>query len=349
MGNTKKKKPIKNTTENKRGVYKNTAIMISVGVLIGIVLTCIVGFIIDFSGYAKLKHGSDVVATIKGRSISATELYEKLKKQNGRQALTEDIDKTILDEKYPLSAEERLSAKNEADGYIAYYLQHGYTQAKFFEENGFTDYDDFLNYITYQVQSRKLFYDFLENKLPEGATKKYYEEHKSEIQTYDSEHILVTISETQTDEQAKALATEVLAKINEGKSFSDIKKEYGSRLTYESLGFQGKDSELEEAYWKELLALEDGAHSKELVKTSRGYHIIHKIKTATFDDLRGTVLEILSQDYIQKNPNFTYTALDELRKEYDLKIYDELIKNNYDEFLKSKTEATTETTTKVGE
>lgn len=349
MGNTKKKKPVKNTTGNKPNIDKNTVIMISVGVLIGIVLTCIVGFIIDFSGYGKLKHGSDVVASIKGRSISATELYEKLKKQSGRQALTEELDKTILDDKYPLSAQEKLSAKEEADGYIAYYAQYGYTQSEFFEENGFTDYDDFLNYITYQVQSRKLFYDFLENKLPEGETSKYYQEHKDEIQTYDSDHILISISETQTDEQALALANEVLAKVNEGKSFDDIKVEYGTRLTYESLGFQGKDSELDEAYWNALVALEDGAYSKELVKTSAGYHIIHKIKTATFEDLRGTILEILSQDYIQKNPNFTYTALDELRKEYDLKIYDELLKNNYDEFLKSKTETTTEETTNVGE
>ncbi len=341
MGNTKKKKPVKNTTGNKPNIDKNTVITISVGILIGIVLTCIVGFIIDFSGYGKLKHGSDVVASIKGKSISATELYEKLKKQSGRQALTEELDKIILDDKYPLSAEEKISAKDEANGYIAYYLQYGYTQAEFFEENGFIDYDDFLNYVTYQVQSRKLFYDFLEKRLPEGETSKYYEEHKSEIQTYDSEYIFISISDSQTDEQALALASEVQTKVNEGKSFKDITIEYGTRVTYESLGFQGKDSELEEAYWNTLVALEDGAYSKELVKTSSGYYIIHRLKTATFDDLRGTILETLSQEYIQENPNFTYTALDELRKEYDLKIYDDFIKNNYDEFLKSKTETTT--------
>jgi len=71
----------------------------------------------------------------------------------------------------------------------------------------------------------KYLYDYLEKKLDKDAVQNYYNEHKSEIETYDSEHVLVRITDTVTDEQALALINEILAKVNEGKTFEEIEKE----------------------------------------------------------------------------------------------------------------------------
>lgn len=319
-----------------------------VGCIFGVVLTVIFGFLLDYKGYGKLKNGSDIVATVDGKKVTAADLYAILKEENGRQAMLNEIDEYLLDQKYPLSEKDKEDAKEDAEEYIEYYKNYGYSQESFLEENGFKSYDEFVEYMEYQIQARKYFFDYLEGRLEQGAVQKYFDENKEECTQYDTEHILVKITETVPDEQALALINEILGKVNEGKSFEDIVSEYGDKVVHEELGFQGAKSSLEESFLTVMLSMEENSYSKEPVKTSYGYHIIHKRKAATLEDLRENILNTLSSDYIQDNQNFQYAAIDALRKEFNLKIYDEDIEKNYNEYLKSKLKENSDSV-KVGE
>ncbi len=354
---TKKEKKKKEVVEEpeeseevkaKREIGKKIRIAAIIGCVFGVVLTCIFGLLLDYKGYGKLKHGKDIVATVDGKEITAEDLYAILKEENGRQAMLNEIDEYILDQKYPLSDEDKEAAKADAEEYIEYYKNYGYSQESFLEENGFKSYDEFVEYMEYQIQARKYFFDYLEGRLEEGAVKKYFDENKEECTQFDTEHILVRVTEAVPDEQALALINEILAKVNEGKKFEDIVSEYGDRIVHEELGFQGAKSNLEETFLTAMLAMEENSYSKEPVKTSYGYHIIHKRNAATLDDLREDILNTLSSDYIQDNQNFQYAAIDALRKEYHLKIYDEDIEKNYNEYLKSKLKENSDAVT-VGE
>ena len=112
----------------------------------------------------------------------------------------------------------------------------------------------------------------------------------------------------------------------------EVVEEYKDKITHEKLGFQGKNSNLQQSYIDELVALKDGEYSKTPIKTTYGYHIVHRLKTATKEDLRGTIIETLSTDLLTEEPNLTYKAFIELRKEKNLTIFDEEINKQYEEY-----------------
>lgn len=340
--------------ETKKNFNKNAFIAGGVGIAIGIAVTCVAGILLNFfaksAGMARLKYGEEVVVTVNGKSITASDIYDKAKKQYGLNLIMTDIDKLILNDMYELTDKERENAKAQADYYLKMYEAQGYTEKAFLEANGFANYDEFLADVELQAKSSKYLYEYLEKKLEKGAIEKYYEENKETLESYDSEHILVRIVEGQTtDEEALTLINEILVKVNAGKTFAEIKEEYGDKIVHEELGFQGKKASLEEPYLTALISMEDNSYSKEPVKTSYGYHIIHRKSTATLDDLKETIIEELSKDTLESDQYITYKAFAELRKEKNLEIFDEELKKEYTEYIDSlnnpETNEDTNTTT----
>lgn len=324
--------------KKKSFITKERLISALIGFLIGVIVLCIVGFCLDYfaksAGLAKLMHGDETIATVDGEAVTTETLYKNLKQAYGLQFMMNEIDRVILDDMYELTEKEEKDVKDEAEYYIEYYTTLGYISSteEFLEDNGFDNYEEFLDDIRINHKYNKYLYDYLEAKLEKGAVQKYYDENKESIETYDSEHILVRISDTVTDEQALALVNEIITKLNEGKSFSEVVEEYGDQIVHEELGYQGKTASLEQTYIDELVALKDGEYSKTPIKTSYGYHIVHKIATSTFEDLRGTIIETLSEDLLTEDPNITDKAFVELREEKNLVIYDEELKATYEEY-----------------
>ena len=325
--------------EQKKGnklITKERMIPAVVGLIIGIILTCLVGFFMDYfaksAGIARLRFGDEAIATVDGKAITTQTIYNKAKMSNGLNFLINEVDKIILNDMYELTDKEEEDAKDKADYYINYYASMGYSEEDFLSGNGFANYDEFLDDIRISTKSDKYVYDFLESKLEEGAVKKYYDENKDNIETYDSEHILVEITDTVTDEQALALANEIIGKLNEGKTFDEIVEEYGDKIVHEELGYQGKTASLEQPYIDELVALKDGEYSKTPVKTSYGYHIVHKLATSTFEELRGSIIETLAADLLEADTNLTYKAFIELRDKNNLNILDDDLKKQYQEY-----------------
>lgn len=318
--------------KNKKNLFtKERLISGGIGLVVGIIIMVVIS--LTTGSLAKLKNGEDAIATVKGKEISTQTIYDRTKKLYGFDFLMNEIDSIIFNEKYPtLTETEEAQATEEAQSTIAKYEMQGYTEEQFLSGNGFKDYNDFLNYIKVQIKGNKYIYDFLESKLEEGAVRKYYDENKELIETYDTEHILVQITEDVKEKDALATANEIITKLDEGKTFEDIVNEYGDKIIHEELGFYGKDANLEQSYIDEMVALEDGGYSKTPVKTSYGYHIVHRLRTATFEDLRGTIIEKLSEDLLAEDSAIIYKALVDLRKESGLEIFDQDLKKEYDEY-----------------
>ena len=342
--------------KEKKFITKERSISAIIGLLVGVVLTCLVAFFMDYfaksAGIAKFKYGDETIATVDGKSINTGTIYEQAKKMHGLTLLISEVDKAILNDMYELTEKEEEEVKEEAEYYLEYYGALGYSEEEFLTGNGFSNYDEFLDDIRANKKSTKYLYDYLEKQLEPGAVQKYYDENKDNIETYDSEHILVKVSDTVTDEQALALANEIIGKLNEGKTFDEIVEEYGDRIKHEELGYQGKTASLEQAYIDELVALQDGEYSKTPIKTSYGYHIVHKLATSTFEDLRGTIIETLSEELMTADSNLMYKAFVELRKEKNLAIYDEELNEQYEKYCDTlyeteETETNTNTNTEA--
>lgn len=310
--------------KNKKKIFtKETIISVISGLIIGVLITCLVVLCMNYF--------KNRIATVAGKKITAKTIYDKVKLTEGLTLMMTEVDKAILNDMYTLTEKEEEQAKKEADNYIDYYTANGYTEQEVLEGIGFSTYDEFLEDIKASIKTNKYLYDYLEKQLEPGEIEKYYNENKDEIETYDSEHILVKITDDVTDQEALTLANEIIGKLNEGKTFNEIVEEYKDKIVHEELGFQGKNASLEQSYIDELVALKDGEYSKTPIKTSHGYHIVHRLATSTLEDLRETIIEILSTDFISENSNFK-KAFVELRKENNLTIYDKELKKQYDEY-----------------
>ena len=193
-------------TKKSNIITKETIIAAVIGLVIGIGITALVVLCMNsfakHAGIAKLKYGEDTMATVDGKAIKTDTIYQKAKRTQGLELLINQVDQEILDNMYTLTDEEKEEAKEEAESYIEYYKQSGATEDAIFANSGCANYDEFIKYVEGNVKSKKYLYDYLEKKLEAGAVDKYYEENKDNIETYDSEHILVKISNDVTDEQA---------------------------------------------------------------------------------------------------------------------------------------------------
>ena len=318
--------------KKKKFITKETIIACAIGFAVGLVLMLVLGLILNLSGMAKLKYGSDAIASVNGKSIKTNTIYEKMKMSNGLSILINEIDKAIIDDMYTLTEKDLKEANEEAEYYINYYEAMGYSKEEFLEAYGFKNYDEFLDEIKLNIKSNKYLDDYLEKKLEDGAVQQYYDDNKDVYESYDSEHILVEIKDDVTDEQALALANEIIEKLNDGKSFKDVAEEYKDKVIFEELGYQTKLATLEQTYIDELVALKDGEYSKEPIKTSYGYHIVHKIATSKFEDAKSEIIEILAEDIIAEDANLRYKAFIELRENKGLKIYDETLEKQYKEY-----------------
>ena len=233
----------------------------------GIVVGIIVMAFLWPSRIATLENGEDVVVKLDIRDITANDMYNNMKRKYAAPTLYEEVDKAILSTKYTISEEDEVKIRENADYYYNMYESY-YNMSKdeFLESNGFSDEEDFLDYLQIDYLRRKFYDEYIESLVTDSEINSYYEE--SVFAPINVEHILVKTSDDVSAEDAKAKANEILARLNQGESWESVKSAYASDTTQES--FQIKfTSNLEESFDTEAKRLSDGAYSS-LVKTSYG-------------------------------------------------------------------------------
>jgi len=295
----------------------------SKGAVLPLIIGLIIGAAIMFGVFCFMNNNGAAVK-VGGETITEDELFSTMKNYFAVGLIIDEIDKIILPQKYTLTDDMKKDIEEEADYYLEMYnAYYGYTEEEFLEENGFKSKDEFMDYLGLDYRRNLYYYDYLESKLEDGAVQAYYDANKADVDKAENEHILVEVAEDATEEEAKEaldLANEIIAKLNEGKSFEDVATEYADKATYQELGFIGKNDSLVEEYLNALFALEDGKYSTEPVKTEFGYHIIYRTATSTFDDVKNDIIDILAADIVAEDENIQEKALIELRKEYKLEI-----------------------------
>ena len=107
--------------KTKKILTKETIISAIIGLVVGIGITCLAGFLMDYfatsAGMAKLLHGDETIATVDGKALKSGEFYNVAKK-NGLNFMMNEIDNIILNDMYELTEKDVKTAKEEADYYI---------------------------------------------------------------------------------------------------------------------------------------------------------------------------------------------------------------------------------------
>ena len=304
----------------------------------GTLLTILVVILIWPDRIAKLKDGTEPVAEIKGLTVTADALYEDMKDVYSIALLLNKLDNKILEEKYPETEEMNDEITKEAENYYQMYKQY-YQKEKeeFLSENGFGSEKAFIEYLRLNYRREKYVEEYAKSLVTDKEIEKYYNENVyGDINT---KHILVKSSSSDSDEDkqnAENLAKEIITKLNEGKSFDEVKEEYKDKITYEELGYKSYNANLESAYKEEMQKLENNSYSKTPVKTSYGYHIVYRIDQKdkpSLEDVKDEIIETLGKEKQSNDSKLYYVALDKMRVDSGLKFSDTVLEKKYNNYM----------------
>ena len=321
-----------NLSENKKvaSIFKKKEVWIFliIGILIGAILIYILG-LFDILAIDNNKK----IATIKGGHISEKDLYQEMKKVYPVDYLLDLVDNIILDNKYKLTDEQNQEIEDQVNDILNQYQTYGYTEEQFLSGNGFESREDFKTYLALDYKRNLYLIEYFKTLIPQEDIENYYNENVyGEINT---KHILVQVTDSVTDEDAKKLANEIIEKLNNGANFDDVAKEYGDKVVFEELGYNGFNSSLAKEYVEASQNIENGTYSKEPVKTDFGYHIIYRIdqkEKPTLEEAQNDIIEILAQDLEAEDQYIRYKALIKLREDNGLNFKDTKYKEEYQEY-----------------
>ena len=308
------------------------------GAVGGILVTVLVVVIIWPDRIATLKDGTQPVAEIDGYTVTANDLYEDMKDVYSISSLLDKIDNKILEEKYPETDEMNDELKQQAESYYSAYEQY-YQMDKetFLSNNGFGSEKAFLEYLRLQYRRNKYADDYIKTLISDKEVEKYYDD--KVYGDINTKHILVKVDSSASDEdkqKAEDLAKEIISKLNDGKSFDEVKDEYKDQITYEELGYKSYNANLESAYMEAMQKLENNSYTKEPVKTSYGYHVIYRIdqkEKPALEDVKEEIIDSLVSEKKSEDKNISYVALDKMREESGLKFSDTVLEKKYNTYM----------------
>lgn len=339
----KEEKKVKKTKNNDEIIFKFFEFFdkyrLSIyGAVAGVLVTLFVVIIVWPDRIAKLEDGKEPVAEIEGLVVTADDLYEDMKKIYSISSLLDKIDNNILEEKYPETDEMLDEIKAEAENYYNIYEQYyGTTKEEFLANNGFGSEAAFLEYLKLQYRRNEYSEDYVKSLVTDNEIEKYYnDEVYGDINT---KHMLVKVDSAATDEEkteAENLAKEIISKLDEGKTFDEVKEEYKDKITYEELGYKSYNASLESAYMDEMKSLSNESYSKSPVKTSYGYHVVYRIDQKTkpeLEDVKDEIIESLAETKSSKDTNLHYIALDKMRTDSGIKFHDTVLESKYNTYM----------------
>ena len=307
------------------------------GVIGGVLATVLVVILIWPDRIAKLENGLEPVASIDGLTVTAEDLYEDMKEIYSVNNLLDIIDNKILEEKYPETDEMNTELNDQAENYYNMYNQYyGYSKEEFLTKNGFGSERAFIEYLRLQYRRTQYTDDYIKEQITDKEIEKYYED--KVYGDINTKHILVKVSSSATDEEKKKaenLAKEIITKLNEGKSFDEVKDEYKDKITYEELGYKAYNASLESAYMEAMQKLENNSYTKEPVQTSYGYHVIYRIdqkEKPSLEDVKEEIITSLVSEHKSKDTSVQYKALDKMREDAKLKFTDTVLEKKYETY-----------------
>ena len=307
------------------------------GVIGGVLATVLVVILIWPDRIAKLENGLEPVASIDGLTVTAEDLYEDMKEIYSVNNLLDIIDNKILEEKYPETDEMNTELNDQAEKYYNMYNQYyGYSKEEFLTKNGFGSERAFIEYLRLQYRRTQYTDDYIKEQITDKEIEKYYED--KVYGDINTKHILVKVSSSATDEEKKEaenLAKEIITKLNEGKSFDEVKDAYKNKITYEELGYKAYNASLESAYMEAMQKLENNSYTKEPVQTSYGYHVIYRIdqkEKPALKDVKEEIITSLVSEHKSKDTSVQYKALDKMREDAKLKFTDTVLEKKYETY-----------------
>ncbi len=297
----------------------------------------------------KLENGQDAVITLKGGNISVDTLYQEMKDKFALSVLLELMDTEILNQKYPDTDESKKEIQNQIDLMLA---QYNNNEAELLQVTynyyGVDTMDGLKDFLTLDYKRNLAVEDYGKSLVSEEEINKFYDE--KIFGDISARHILIApdvnddmtdAEKTAAEEEALKTANEVITKLNNGEDFSELAKQYSDDESNASNGGKLGDfvhGDMVEEFEEAAKSLENGKYTTTPVKTTYGYHIIYKEEQKDkpkLETVKEDIIEEIASDKLTEDPALQITALEELRKDYEVNIQDDKLKSQYELYLKN--------------
>lgn len=275
-------------------------------------------------------------------NISTNDLYEKLKDKYGINFLIDMIDTKILDKEFPDSDSINDYVNIQVNSIKNYYK----TETEFLEyinNYGYKNEDELKEYFKLNYKRNLAIKDYLKTLVSDDDINNYYDNKiTGDIET---KHILIEVKTTssQTEEEKRTVkeealkkAKEAINKLNEGKSFDEVCKEYSDDDATKNMGgLMGfiNTLNLDDVSRQELTKLEVGKYSTEALETEYGYEIFMKVSEKDkpkLEDVKTHIIETLADETLTKDSKLQYKGLEYIRDKYGFSIKDEDLQVYYE-------------------
>ena len=292
----------------------------------------------------ELKGGEDELVTFKDSklNISTNDLYEKLKDKYGINFLIDMIDTNILNKEY----EDSDSINDYVDIQVNSLRNYYKTETEFLEyinNYGYKNVDELKEYFKLNYKRNLAVKDYLKTLISDDDITNYYNDKVTG--DIEAKHILVEVKTTDsmtedekrtTKEDALKKAKEAITKLNEGKTFEEVCKEYSdddaTKNNSGSMGFVNT-LDLDDVTRQELTKLEVGKYSTDPLETEYGYEIFLKVSVKDkpkLEEVKTHIIETLTDEKLTKDSKLQYKAMEYIRDKYEFSIKDEDLEIYYE-------------------
>lgn len=294
----------------------------------------------------KLKDGKEVIASVKGKEITAEELFDKMKNTYGSNTLTNMVDEYIVEKEIKDSSKATDYAKAQIESMKNQYVSAGYDWNAVLNQYGYNSDNDLIKDYANDYKKKEVVKNYLKKEVKDDEINEYYE--KEIYGKYTVKHILIkpdakedSSNEEKEEAEKKALekAKEVIKKLDEGAKWKDLVKEYsddtGSKKE-EGLIKDFTKGDVVDEFFEASTKLKDNEYTKEPVESTYGYHIILKVSNTKKPSLKDSKEKILTEIVENKLSNdeklFNNTWV-KIRESYNLSINDSKIKTSYNKSI----------------
>lgn len=294
----------------------------------------------------KLKNGKEVIASIKGKSITAEELFDELKEKYGSNALVNMVDDYIVSKEIKDDKEAKEYAKAQVASMKKQYESMGYNWGDILTQYGYSDEDAVISDFTNDYKKQLVVKNYLKKDITDDEINEYYE--KEIYGTYTVKHILITPDvesdassedKEKAEEEAKEKAEEVIKKLDDGEKWADLVKEYSAdkgSVKDEGLIKDFTKGDVVDEFFEASIKLKKGEYTKEPVESTYGYHIILKVsntKKPSLKDSKEKILDEITTNKLNNDDTLFNKTWVEIRKDYKLNIADSTVKKAYNKSI----------------
>ena len=328
-------------------IVKQNATLIALCI---ICLLLIVNIILIVNGHkVKLNDGKEVVASIQDKTITAEDLFDKMKEQFGTNVLVNLIDETIISREITDTNETLKKAKEQVSTIKAQYEAMGYKWNEVLTNYGYESEQSLIDEINNSLLKEEVVVKYLSKNITDDEITKYYNENVND--SFTAKHILIIPDTTDTmtdaekaaaEETALNKAKEVITKLNNGEAWATLVTNYsqdtGSKDN-EGLIENFTKGDVVDEFYEATKNLNDGSYTTEPVKSKFGYHVILRVSKTdkeALETMKNELIEKIVNSKLSEDSKLYTTTWDKIRKEYNLEINDTVIKNNYEKTIKGE-------------